>query len=296
MRQLVVLSGKGGTGKTSLVATFGALARKIILADCDVDAPDLCIVLSPKILQRNEFVGGKKARIMPGHCTACGKCEELCRFDAIYFDGPGNGICDRTFRIDGFKCEGCGVCYWFCEEKAIEFKEEINGQLFISNTRFGKLVHAQLGIAQENSGRLVTLVKEKAREIGEKEKLDLCIIDGSPGIGCPVIASTAGADLILIITEPTLSGIHDMKRVLDLAKHFNIPCAICINKWNLNKEISSQIELLASENGSSFVGKIRYDRSVISAQLEKLSVVEFTDGGITEEIKNVWNNVRALLS
>jgi len=296
MKELVVLSGKGGTGKTSLVASFAALAKNAILADCDVDAPDLCIILSPKMLEIKDFIGGKKARIMHGHCTACGKCEELCRFDAIFYDGPGNGMQDKTFRIDQQACEGCGVCAWFCEEHAIEFKEVVNGKLFISNTRFGELVHAQLGIAEENSGKLVTLVKEKAKEIGESKKSDLLIVDGSPGIGCPVIASTSGANLLLVVTEPTLSGIHDMERVLHLGKHFNIPSAICINKWDLNEEMSGKIEEIASRNGSKIVGKIKYDRVVIKAQVNKLSVVEYTDDGVAKDIKKVWSNVRTLLS
>ncbi|MBU1627653.1 ATP-binding protein [bacterium] len=296
MKELVVLSGKGGTGKTSLVASFAAIAGDSILADCDVDAPDLYILLSPKIREREGFIGRKKARIKPGHCTACGKCEELCRFDAIFYDGPGNGKCEKTFRIDEYLCEGCGVCYWFCKEKAIEFKEEVNGQLYVSDTRFGTMVHALLGVVEENSGKLVTKVKEKAREIGNKKKTTLCIVDGSPGIGCPVIASTASANLILIVTEPTLSGIHDMERVLSLGKHFNIPCAICINKWDLNEEISSQIESIAVKNKNKLVGKIRYDKSVIKAQIKKLSVVEYTKSGITDDIKELWNNVRALLS
>ena len=192
-KELVVISGKGGTGKTSIVASFAALAEKTVLADCDVDAADLHLVLDPKIVRRMSFSGGKRARIKPGHCTACGKCEELCRFDAIHFDGPGNGRVEKTFRIDPIACEGCGVCAWFCAEDAIEFAPVINGEWYVSDTRHGPMVHAKLGIAEENSGKLVSTVRKEAGAIAEQR----------------------GLDLVLIVTEPTLSGLHDLGRVWD---------------------------------------------------------------------------------
>ncbi len=296
MKELVVISGKGGTGKTSIVASFAALADKAVLADCDVDAADLHLVLEPTVVKREKFSGGSRARIKPGHCTACGKCEEICRFDAIYFDGPGNGKVDKTYRIDPIACEGCGVCAWFCAENAIEFGPVINGEWFISNTRCGPMVHAKLGVAEENSGKLVSIVRTEAKKIADERKLDLVIIDGAPGIGCPVIASITGADLVLVVTEPTLSGLHDLQRVADLTKHFGIETLVCINKCDLNEEVASQIETQVLQRGLKLAGKVRYDRAVTEAQIRKISVVEYSRNGIAGDIRNLWANVRASLN
>ncbi len=293
-KELVVISGKGGTGKTSIVASFAALADKVVLADCDVDAADLHLVLDPKVVRRESFSGGKRARIKPGHCTACGKCEELCRFDAIYFDGPGNGRVDKTFRIDPIACEGCGVCAWFCAEKAIEFVPAVNGEWYVSETRHGPMVHAKLGIAEENSGKLVTTVRQEAGKLAEQRGIDLVLIDGSPGIGCPVIASITGADFVLIVTEPTLSGLHDLGRVADVAKHFKIPGMVCINKWDINPDVASEIERQTIERGLSVAGRVRYDRAVTDAQVRKQAVVEFQQDGCTEDIRDLWTKVGAL--
>ena len=291
LKELVVISGKGGTGKTSIVASFAALAEKAVLADCDVDAADLHLVLEPNTVKREKFSGGSRARIKPGHCTACGKCEEVCRFDAIYFDGPGNGKVDKTYRIDPIACEGCGVCAWFCTDKAIEFGPVVNGEWFISETRCGPLVHAKLGVAEENSGKLVSLVRTQAKKIAEDRNLDLLLIDGSPGIGCPVIASITGADLVLVVTEPTLSGLHDLQRVADLTKHFGIETLVCINKWDLNENIASQIETQALQRGLKLAGRVRYDRAVTEAQIKGLSVVEYASDGIASEIRGLWANI-----
>ena len=290
-RELVVISGKGGTGKTSIVASFAALAEKVVLADCDVDAADLHLVLDPKTVRRESFSGGKRARIMSGHCTACGKCEELCRFDAIYFDAPGNGRVDKTFRVDPIACEGCGVCAWFCADNAIEFAPAVNGEWYVSDTRHGPMVHARLGIAEENSGKLVSTVRKEAGRLAEQRGIDLVLIDGSPGIGCPVIASITGADLVLIVTEPTLSGLHDLGRVADVARHFNIPGMVCINKWDLNPDVASKIEHQTIERGMSVAGRVRYDRAVTDAQVRRQAVVEFQQDGCAEDIRELWTNV-----
>ena len=290
-KELVVISGKGGTGKTSIVASFAALAGRAVLADCDVDAADLHLVLEPKIIRRESFSGGKRARIMTGHCTACGKCEELCRFDAIYFGGPGNGRVDKTFYIDPIACEGCGVCAWFCPENAIEFGPVVNGEWSISETRYGPMVHAKLGIAEENSGKLVSTVRTAARKLAEQRGLDTVIIDGSPGIGCPVIASITGANLVLIVTEPTLSGKHDLERVADLTRHFDIPAMVCVNKWDLNPQIAEEIESAARKRGLEIAGRVRYDLAVTAAQVRSLSVVEHQNDGPAEDIRAVWNVV-----
>jgi MinD superfamily P-loop ATPase len=296
MKELTIISGKGGTGKTSIAASFAALADSVVIADCDVDAADLYLILDPEIMKRENFTGGSVAKIKSGHCVACGKCQELCLFDAIYFDGPGNGKYPKTFTVDPVACEGCGVCAWFCAEKAIEFNPAVNGQWFISDTRQGPMVHAKLGVAEENSGKLVNTVRTAAKEIAAQKNYDIVIIDGSPGIGCPVIASVTGVDMVLAVTEPTLSGEHDLKRILKLSEHFKIPIGIAINKWDINEEMTRKIEGMAAEHGIEIYGRIRYDRAVTDAMINELSVVEHTDSGAAEDIKSLWNNVHKRLS
>ncbi len=291
VRELVIISGKGGTGKTSIVASFASLAQQAVLADCDVDAADLHLILEPSIHRREKFSGGSRARIMAGHCTACGKCEEVCRFDAVFYDGPGNGMIERTFRVDPIACEGCGVCAYFCCEDAIEFAPAVNGEWYISEMRYGPMVHAKLGVAEENSGKLVSIVRTQAKALAEERGYDLVLIDGSPGIGCPVIASITGADLVLVVTEPTLSGEHDLERVADLAGHFGIPTMVCVNKWDLNETITSRIESRAHERGMRFAGRVRYDRAVTKAQIQKKAVVEYQENGCAEDIRRLWDFV-----
>ena len=291
MKELVVISGKGGTSKTSIVAAFAALAKNAVFADCDVDAADLHLVLEPKVKQTSDFSGGKQAFIVTEKCVGCGKCKELCKFGAINFDGPANDIIGKTFTVDPISCEGCKVCVEFCPVDAIEFNDSINGQWFISNTRFGTMVHAKLGIAEENSGKLVFLIRKEAKRIAEEQNKDLIIVDGSPGIGCPVIASITGADLVLIITEPTLSGKHDLERVAELAEGFNIPTLVAINKFDLNPDMAEQIEEATRKRNIKVVGKIRYDEAFTKAQIMKTSVVEYTGGAVTEDIKSLWRNI-----
>jgi MinD superfamily P-loop ATPase len=291
MKELVVISGKGGTGKTSVVASLAALAERPVLADCDVDAADLHLVLEPTIRRRENFSGGSQATIRPGHCVACGKCEEICRFDAIYFDGPGNGRVPKTFRVDPLACEGCGVCAWFCEYEAIEFAPVVNGQWFVSDTRFGPMVHARLGIAEENSGKLVSVVRTEAKKIAAAGGRELILVDGSPGIGCPVIASVTGTDLVLVVTEPTPSGLHDLDRVVELARHFSIPTLVAVNKWDLNPEMAERIEKRATAQGARPVGRIRFDASVTEAQIQRKSVVEHGQGGAADDIRQIWKEI-----
>jgi len=291
VKELVVISGKGGTGKTSIVASFAALAKSAVFADCDVDAADLYLVLEPKIKQTSDFSGGKRAAIVTERCIGCGKCQDLCRFDAIHFNGQANNVVDRTFTIDPISCEGCKVCVEFCPVDAIEFSDSINGQWFISDTRFGTMVHARLGIAEENSGKLVTVIRKEAKRIAEEQKKDLIIVDGSPGIGCPVIASIAGTDLVLIITEPTLSGKHDLGRVADLTAGFKIPALVAINKFDLNPDMTERIEEDARSRNIKVVGKIRYDEAFTKAQILKSTVVEYTSGAVSEDVKALWRNI-----
>jgi MinD superfamily P-loop ATPase len=291
MKELVVISGKGGTGKTSIVAAFASLAKNAVLADCDVDAADLHLVLEPSVKQTSDFSGGKGASIIADRCIGCGKCETVCRFDAIDFNGPANEHVSKTYTVDPVSCEGCSVCVTVCPNEAIEFNERINGQWFISDTRFGTMVHARLGIAEENSGKLVSLIRKETKRIAEEQDNDLIIIDGSPGIGCPVIASITGADVVLVVTEPTLSGKHDLERVAELAAGFNIPVVVAINKYDLNTEIADQIETEAEQNGMKIVGRIRYDKAFTKAQVMKCSVIEYTSSAVSEDIKSLWRNV-----
>jgi MinD superfamily P-loop ATPase len=288
MKELVVVSGKGGTGKTSVVASFASLAEQAVIADCDVDAADLHLVLQPRILRRENFQGGSKARIKPGHCTACGKCEELCRFDAIYFDGPGNGRLPKTFRVDTIACEGCGVCFDFCAEKAIQFEPVLCGPWFVSETRCGPMVHARLGVAAENSGKLVTQLRRTAQQVADAQRREIILCDGSPGIGCPVIASLTGASLALFVVEPTGSGQHDFLRVAQLATQLGVPGIVAVNKADLNEEVTRSLEQLARERGMTVVGRIPYDRAVTQAQIAGQTVVEASDGPAAQAIRGLW--------
>ena len=291
MKEMVVISGKGGTGKTSIVASFAALAEKTVLADADVDAADQHLILKPTIIRREDFSGGSRARIMPEQCTGCGKCEEVCRFGAVTCDGPGNGRVDKTYRIDPIACEGCGVCAYFCPEEAIEFGQAVNGQLFVSETRYGPMVHARLGIAEENSGKLVTWVRKEAKQLAQQQQRELIIVDGPPGIGCPVIAALTGASLALVITEPTLSGEHDLQRVLQLAKHFRVPAVVCVNKWDLNPSMAERIEHKAKAGDAAVAGRVRYDKQVTSAQIHAQATVE-RECEAADDIRDLWENLK----
>jgi MinD superfamily P-loop ATPase len=288
MRELVVISGKGGTGKTSLTASFAVLAERPVIVDCDVDAADLHLVLAPRIRERHEFHSGRKAAIRPLDCSGCGTCLDVCRFEAVQKTTRKDGTV--TYAIDPVVCEGCGVCVRFCPERAIDFPESLSGEWMVSDTRCGPMVHARLGIAAENSGKLVSTVRSEARRIAEWEKRSLIIVDGPPGIGCPVIASLTGATVVLVVTEPTVSGEHDLERVLSLARHFDIPAAVCVNKWDLNPEMTERIEDKARRVDARVVGRIRYDRAFTLAQMQVLAVVE-TDAPCVEDIRGIWSQL-----
>ena len=288
-KELVVLSGKGGTGKTSLVASFAALANKTVISDCDVDAADLHLILKPKIKERGDYSGSVVAEIDQDKCTACGKCKQECRFLAIIEENCTN---KSYFSIDQLACEGCGVCYLVCEDKAVKIEDALNGEWFISETRHGPMSHAKLGIAEENSGRLVTLVRDKQNQLAQEARISEAVIDGSPGTGCPVIASLTGSDYALIVTEPSVSGIHDLDRILKVTGHFGINSGVVVNKYDINIEMTDRIKLLTQDNNAEFIGMIPYDRKVTDAQMEGLSVVEYTQSSITEVIENIWNQVK----
>jgi MinD superfamily P-loop ATPase len=295
MKELVVISGKGGTGKTSFVASFAALAGQAVLVDCDVDAADLHLVLTPRIVRWEKFVGGSKARIDAGHCTACGKCAPLCRFNAIQRDSAGNGNAGRTFHVDRLACEGCGVCVDHCPERAIEFAPAVAGEWFVSETRFGSLVHAQLGIGAENSGKLVTQLRRAAQHIALQRRLELIICDGSPGIGCPVIASLTGASLALFVVEPTASGLHDFQRVAQLTQRLGVPGAIVVNKADLNPEVSQSLETTASGHDIEALGRVPYDSEVTRAQIASRAVVEVSDGPAARALRQLWQRLQTTL-
>lgn len=277
MREIVVLSGKGGTGKTSIVGSLAALAKGKVMADCDVDAADLHLLLQPTVKQNNEFWSGQLAQIDEVKCTECGLCQELCRFKAI-----------RDYKVDSIACEGCGFCSHICPTDAITMKENMSGHWFVSDTRYGPLVHARLGIAQENSGKLVAQVRQQAKRIAEERGFDCIISDGPPGIGCPVISSLSGASLALMVTEPTLSGIHDLERVLGVSHHFGVPATVCINKHDLNEENSRRIEDYCKDEGIVVAAKIPFDNAVTEAIVRGIPVVEYADGAVSREIEGLW--------
>jgi len=284
MKEIVVISGKGGTGKTTIVASLAVLVKSKVMVDCDVDAADLFLLLQPVTQERQEFWSGYKAVIDKDKCTQCGLCQDLCRFDAI-----------NDFQVDIISCEGCGFCYRVCPEEAITMQENLSGSWFTSDTRYGPLVHARLGIAQENSGKLVSMVRQQAKSIAEKQEVDYILSDGPPGIGCPVISSISGVNLAVIVTEPTLSGIHDLDRAISVCQHFNVPVIVCINKYDLNEDNSHQIENYCYSQRIEVASKIPFDNVVTEALVQGLPVVEYSNNSVTQQIKKLWLSIIGLL-
>ena len=279
MKELVIISGKGGTGKTSIMAAFAALAKNKVLCDADVDAADLHLITAPRLKERHDFQGGHTAIINQDKCTQCGICQDLCRWDAVSDD----------FEIDFIECEGCGVCVYLCPEKAIDFPLNTCGEWFISDTSFGPMVHARLGIAEENSGKLVSLVRKKAKELADEKKLDLILTDGPPGVGCPVIAAVGGASSVLIITEPTVSGKHDMERVVRLAAHFKVPAMVCVNKFDLNLDQTHAIEEFAKENNVTVLGRIPFDTIFTKSMVKGQNIFDYDLKSETGQVvKQLW--------
>jgi len=295
MKELVILSGKGGVGKTTVVASLAVLSGQAVLADCDVDAPDLHLVLDPQVRHREDCIGGSKAHIRPALCTACGKCEELCRFEAIFYDGPKGPRAARTFRVDRLACQGCGVCAWFCPEEAIEMTPEVCGECYVSQTRCGPMVHARLTPGAENSGKMVTHLRRMAQAQAHQHRHPLILCDGAPGIGCPVIASLTGASFALLIAEPTPSGLHDFRRAAQLTQQMAVPALLAINKADLNEEVSGQLEELARQLGIDPLGRIPYDPQVARAQIARKTVVEFSGGPAAEAIRTLWREIERRL-
>jgi len=290
--EIVVISGKGGTGKTVFTSCLASVFRDKVVADCDVDAPDLHLLFTPLVKRQEEFPGTPHASIDPEKCTGCGRCLQVCRFGAVTVaDGNGNG---PAYGIDDLGCEGCGVCVWTCPAEAISMKAGTGGKWYVSDTRFGTLVHARLGVAQENSGKLVTVVRREARKAAIEKGCRFVVIDGPPGIGCPVIASVAGANLAVAVTEPTLSGIHDLERVLELTGHFGVKTGVIINKFDLNSEIVLKMERFLESAGVPLLGKIHFDTTVNRAIAEGRTVIEYSDSEVAQEISLVARETIAL--
>ena len=282
MKQLVVISGKGGTGKTVLAGAFSAIAKNHVMADCDVDASNLHLLLNPIIKERHFFKSGFTALIDPLKCTHCLNCIQACRFDAI----------SNSLVVDSISCEGCGFCYHLCSAQAIQMTENNSGEWFISDTRFGPFVHAKLGVAEENSGKLVSLVKKQAWKLASNKNNDLIIIDGAPGIGCPVIACISNTDCAVVVTEPTLSGLHDAKRVIEVAQHFDVPVKLVINKFNLNESMVKSIEQYAKDNHIFVIGKIPFDQAVVESVVNGKTIMEMSDSvDLQNIIKDIWGRL-----
>jgi len=277
-RDIAIVSGKGGSGKTTVVSSLAMLTDKKVLSDNDVDAADLHLLLAPTVREAHDFVGGQKAVIDPAVCTACRECEQACHFDAIRHDGPPNEKGVAACRIDDLACEGCGLCGYVCQYQAVLVTPSTVGKWFVSSTGCGPMAHARLGIAEENSGRLVTQVRNVSADLARNLKLGLILGDGPPGTGCPVIASVSGTDQVLIVTEPTVSGVHDMERVLRLTSSFGVPAQIVINKADLNPAQAGRIESIASEMGSEVVARVPFDRNVNDALMACKTVVEYGRG------------------
>lgn len=298
MKELVVVSGKGGTGKTSIAAALAVQAGSVVVADCDVDASNLHLVLQPTVRERFAFSGGKLARIAPELCTGCGTCEEVCRYNAVKRQAAGEGGDEVAFHIQAPACEGCGVCAWFCPTGAIAFEPVINGEWYISDTRVGTMLHARLKAGAENSGKLVTLIRQRARSLAGGELAGLLLVDGPPGIGCPVIASLSGADAALIVAEPTAAGYSDFERIADLAAHFDLPAALCLNKCDLDRQMARRLEEAAQDRQIPCLGRVRYDRAFGRAQRQQQSIIDLEEDGdgAAAEVRTLWENLQPLVA
>lgn len=287
MKEVLIVSGKGGTGKTSIVGSFAHMAENKIMVDCDVDASDLHLLLAPRPREEHDFRTGVKAQVKTDKCKACGLCAELCQFEAVSMQ--------ETASISSLSCEGCAICFHYCPEQAISLDENHCGSWYISDTDYGPLVHAELFAGEENSGKLVSHIKNQARQLAESTMTELILIDGAPGIGCPVIASLSNVDMTLIITEPSQSGQHDLERILDLTDHFKLPAMVCINKWDLHPELSEEIEMTCHNRDVEILGKIPFDPMVVACQAQGVPVTNSDISLAAYSIKSLWNSLQKRL-
>ena len=286
MVEILVLSGKGGTGKTSLTAAFAHLASNHVICDLDVDAPDLHLLLDPAHVETHEFYSGNEAVVRPDDCTGCGQCSDWCQFGAISLaSAQGPAV------VAPLKCEGCKVCVALCPAEAIDFPERHCGRWYISETRFGPMVHAQLFPGDENSGRLVALLRKTARELAQARGKQLILADGPPGIGCPVISSLSGADLVVIVTEPTPSGRHDLERAVELCAHFRIPAGVIVNKYDINIDQAEQIESFCHARGLKVFGKVPHDVAMTKAMVNGQVISEYQQKGLIDDIRQAWQRI-----
>ena len=295
-KEVTIISGKGGTGKTTVVSSFAVLAKEKVLTDNDVDAADLHLLINPSVTEAHEFIGSNKAVIDSAKCAGCGRCAVACHFDAINMDGPANDFVGKTYKINHFACEACGYCEIVCPVDAVSSHPNVTGMWYLSETDYGPLAHAKLGIAEENSGKLVTQVRNEAAELAIKLKLGLILADGPPGTGCPVIASVSGTDLVVVVTEPTVSGVHDMERVMQLCNHFGVPVLVIINKSDLNKEQADKIEDICKEHGSRVIAHIPFDRDVNDALMAGKTVIDYGKGIAESAIRDAWSVLQKELS
>lgn len=284
MNEILIISGKGGTGKTSLAAAFAHLAENHVICDLDVDAPDMHLILKPENTKSVDFISGHEAKIMDDQCESCGTCLDMCKYGAVKNE-------DDRYWIDPLKCEGCKVCVEFCPAQAIDFPDRHCGRWFSSDTRFGPMIHAQLFPGEENSGLLVSLLRKKAKEMAKEKGLDMILSDGTPGIGCPVIASLSGISLAVIVTEPTPSGRHDLERVAELCDHFKVPAGIIINKCDLNEKEAAAIEAFALEKGFALFGKLPHDTIITRAMINAQAITEYADNAFTKQLTEIWERI-----
>ena len=290
MKEIVVISGKGGTGKTSITASFAHLGGKdVVVADCDVDAADMHLLMMPDFAEEEDFFSGEIARIDQDACTQCGKCAEVCRFEAI-------PVIDGKYIVEPLDCEGCGYCPRVCPTDAIVMEEQNVGKWYVSGIKTGSImVHARLGIGAENSGKLVAKVKNEAKRIAEETGKKIVIVDGSPGVGCPVVSSLSGADFVILVTEPTVSGLHDLKRVYELVKKFRIKAGCIINKSDLNLQMTDEIESYLEQENIISLSHLPYDEAFTRAMTMGQTIVEYDENGLNKTIVETWNSIKQII-